>query len=403
VRMRGNVGRGGVLLGMLAALVIVAALMPIARPAQADGGAPNLIYVVGGGPSDEDLVVIDVQQRAVAWRLPLSGVPYAVALSPDGRYAYVTIASNGMLDVIDAHDKKVVAELPVGKEPTGMALDTTTATQRLLVTDAGESALMVVDATRHTVLDTITVGSHPSSVAIAGPASGIKDPAHAEAWVTSTDGKSVSVVDLVTLKVIATIPMPAPALTVIIPQTSQVAYVGLDDGSIEVVRLASHTALGSLFTLKGSASAQMDYNAVTGSIYVPDPTGNVVQVLRPATGDSGIMPSEPIRTLPFGDEPAAVAIPFDGSFAVIAHRATGQVTMLDLGTQKPIAQVQVFGHPVALITGSYPPALSGVNAAAVGLIITVIVLGGFVVVGQLLIITNRRTKKMQKRQAANDA
>ena len=75
----------------LSAAAAVALLAP--QPIYADGGAPNLAYVVGGGASGGDLVVIDIGQRRVTGHIHLGGDPEGVVLSVDGGLAYVTQAA----------------------------------------------------------------------------------------------------------------------------------------------------------------------------------------------------------------------------------------------------------------------------------------------------------------------
>src|SRR5690348_5317314 len=68
--------------------------------AHADGGAPNLAYVVGGGADRAQLVVVDVARRQVTGHVELGSDPRAVVLSLDGRYAYVPRAGRNDVAVV---------------------------------------------------------------------------------------------------------------------------------------------------------------------------------------------------------------------------------------------------------------------------------------------------------------
>ena len=59
-------------------------------------------------------------------------------------YAYVPNEKSGTLSVIDTRTDTVVREIKAGKRPRGIAADPAGAT--LFVTDAGDSALLVLDA-----------------------------------------------------------------------------------------------------------------------------------------------------------------------------------------------------------------------------------------------------------------
>jgi len=386
----------------LAALVLLVFTFSFASPARADGGAPNLVYIAGSGANANDLVVADIAGKNVTAHIAVGGKPVAVALSFDNRFAYVTQSASNSLAIVDAQAKNVSASIPLGAQPTGIAVDPSASANRLIVVNAGGDSASVVDPDARHVVATIPVGHTPTGVAIAGPSSGIRDVNSAEIYVANSGGDSVSVIDDTTLKVIATIAVPGGPESIVIPQNggiSGVAYVGTRSGAIVAIRLVDHQVLGALFQLQGGASAQMDYNATNGQIYVPDPSAGVVQVLRPASpgaaGSAPSLPAEPLRTLPFPGGPAAVAIPNDGSYAFVAARDTGYVAMYDLSQHRIVATLDVGGAPVGMVTGSYPPLLGAQAGAVLSVVLTVAVLGTLAVVAFLFIRADRRRQEHQ--------
>jgi hypothetical protein len=148
----------------------------------------------------------------------------------------------------------------------------------------------------------------------------------------------------------------------------------------------------------------MDYNAISGSIYVPDPSGNAVQVLRPASpgaaGSSPSLPEEPVRTLPFPNAPSAVAIPADGTFGMVTEvspgGSSGKATMLDLSTRQPMATFDVGGKPVAVITGPNPPLLDRQTGVIVGFALTGAMLIALGVAGYFFLRSDRRNEANAK-------
>src|SRR5262249_37907818 len=105
----------------VSALLLVLVLAPV-HVARADGGAPNLAYIAGGGANGEELVVIDVTKRQVTQRTPLNGAPAAVLLSADSRSAYVALPASNSLAVVDASSHRVATSIVVGPGPRGLAL-----------------------------------------------------------------------------------------------------------------------------------------------------------------------------------------------------------------------------------------------------------------------------------------
>lgn len=357
----------------LALALALDVLAPLAAPrvAYADGGAPNLAYVVGGGSHGDDLVVVDIAQRRVTGHVHLGGDPRAVILSLDGRFVYVAQAAANDVAVVDAHALQVVGKMPTGRGPSAMGLDTML-NGYLYVANSASNTVTVFDLGQQRPIATIPVGKHPAGIAVAGPASGISEGDDGEVYVTNTDNDTVSVISENHARVIAVIPVPGGPLSVVVPASGGVAYVGTRAGTIVALSLASHRVLGTLLQLKGSASGGMDYDGVTGQIYVPDPAAGVVDVLRPVSvDDSGAAPSlpaEPARTLNLGGGPAAVAITFDGAFGFVAQRDAGRVAMLDVGTHKTLTTLAVGGGPRAIITGAYPPVLNRQAANVLGIL-----------------------------------
>jgi YVTN family beta-propeller protein len=395
-RMRWLIWRTALSVALATWLLAGASLFTVAR---ADGGAPNLSYIVGGGSSADNLTIIDIGARKIAATVPIGGEPRAVALSVDARYAYVTQAARNQVAVVDASSHTVTATIPTGAQPAGLLLDTTTTTTRLLVANSGADTVSVLNPDARKTVATIQVGQHPTAVALAGPGNELPSAGKPEYYVSNSDADSVSVIDAGSLKVVATVPVSGGPLAVVIPQSGGVAYVGTRSGAIVVIRLVDRRPLGTVFQLRG-APGQMDYNAISGSIYVPDPTGNAVQVLRPtspgASGSSPSVPDEPIRTLPFPNAPSAVAIPADGTFGMVTQTAPGNATMLDLSTRQPLATFDVGGKPVAVITGPNPPLLDRQTGVIVGFALTGLMLVALGVVGYFFLRSDRRNEAKAK-------
>jgi YVTN family beta-propeller protein len=328
------------------------------RVAQADGGAPNLAYIVTEAANGGNLVIIDLGTGQVAAHVEVGGDPRAVVLSVDSRLAYVSQAANDAIAVVDARTRRVVGALPTGDAPGAMALDIAV-TGYLYVVNAAGASVTALNLTQQRAVATIPVGKSPRGIAVAGPGSGIANPGDAEVYVANAESDSVSVISTRSHQVIADIPVPGGPQEVVVPATGGVAYVGTSEGAIQALDLASHQVIGQLLRLRGGAPGVMDYDAVTGQIYVPDPVAGVVEVLRPAAPASGDsqpnLPDEPVRTLPFTGEPTAVAITFDGALGFVAQRDTGKVAMFDASTYSTLTTFTVGDAPRALITGAYPP------------------------------------------------
>ncbi len=268
------------------------------------------------------------------------------------------------LAIVDATARTVTATIPVGSGPTSLALDLSQTPNLLYVADSGGSSVTVVDPGAQQVRATIPVGLHPAGIAVALPGTGIAEtePDDAEVYVANSGSDTVSVISTKRRQVIATIPAPGGPFGITIPQTGGVAYVSTRAGTVLALSLATHQLAGVVLRTSAGPLGTMDYDAVTGQVYVPDPSANAVDVLAPVaattSGTLAALPTEPARVLHIAGTPVAVAITFEGSYGFVAQRTSGSVTLLDAATHQIQATISVGGAPQAIVTGPYPPSVS---------------------------------------------
>lgn len=385
------------------ALALVAALLQGAvHIAWADGGAPNLAYVVGGGSGGSDLDVIDMGKRSVSWHITLASAPNSVLLSADGHQVFVTEPAANQVIFLGARSHHQDVALTLGGQPTAMALDLSSSPNALYVTESVANRVTVVDTSKRRLLATIPVGSHPGGIAIAGSSGGIPDPHDAQVYVANAGSDTVSVISSRQRRVVATIPVPGGPLGVVIPASGGVAYISTHDGAIVAIDLAHQTPLGDVLRTPGDVFGVMDYDAVTGQIYVPDATANQVDVLAPvsitssASGPAMSVPHEPTHTIVAPGQPAAAAITFDGAYALVAEPGDGTLAILDAVTRGTLKRVQVGGQPRAVITGAYPSLVSQTAA----FIIDVLFIGAILLMPLLFYVSERRRQRRKRQRAA---
>ena len=110
------------------------------------------------------VTVIDTVDNSVAGTVAVGTSPGGVAVSPDGRKAYVANRGSNTLSVIDVETLSVTATLPTGLLPSGVAVSADGT--RVYVTNYTSNSVTVVDATTDTVTATIPVGSRPQGIAV---------------------------------------------------------------------------------------------------------------------------------------------------------------------------------------------------------------------------------------------
>lgn len=133
------------------------------------------------------------------------GAPHLVAISPDGKHAYVTDDARGTLDVIRLDGIRVTSTTMVGLGAHHMA---SSPNQHRLWIALGESATKIV------VVDTTDI-DHPSVIGSFDPGFLAHDlafsPDGRQVWITASNGPDVSVFDAVTRRLLFRVPVgPGP-------------------------------------------------------------------------------------------------------------------------------------------------------------------------------------------------
>ncbi len=156
---------------------------------------------------------------------------------------------------------------------------------------------------------------------------------------------------------IASIPIPGGPQYVTIP-AGEFVYVTTRSGSVYAIDLASRQPLPPLLT--GGQFGPMDYDAITGEVYVLDMQHKLIDVLSPITPGTTTPQHEPDHTIRLGVAPQSIAITSDGQLGFIALQG-GNVAMLDIPGRQIFNTIFVGDDPHFIITGLYPPAVGDAN------------------------------------------
>jgi DNA-binding beta-propeller fold protein YncE len=354
------------------------------RPLQAsaDGGAPNLAYVSG---TAQGISAIDISQQKVTNTLALTGDPHTILLSIDGRLLYVTQPELGLVVVIAAKTQQEVCKAKLAGRPTLLTLDPGTNT----LYAAGNEATTVsaLDPTTCAVKQTLRTQGGVYGLAVAVVGLGIAGGTGNQIWVA--DERSLKAFDSAG-KQITSIPVAGGPGYICIP-TGPTLYVTTRQGSVVTVDLNTKQVLATL--LQGGPFGPMDYDAITGKVYVPDILHKQLDVLTPVNGGMQTFPHEPGRIIQLDGEPQAVAITSDGQLGFVALD-NGRVVMLDVPGRQIVQTFTVGGTPHFVVTGLYPSLFSLTPQQATGINILSILLhyGGaavIVLVAVVAVVWNR--------------
>jgi YVTN family beta-propeller protein len=179
---------------------LVAPIMDGQAYALAINSAGTRVYVASPDPAQGSgsVAVIDTATSLVLATVPVGIGPEGIAISPDGARIYVTntfSADNVM--VIDTSSNAVVSSLRTGAGPRGIALDGTG--RRAYVANGTDNTVAVIDTRRNRVTATVPVGTFPLAVAVS--------PDGTRVYVVNNASHTVSVLDTRQNRLLATIPV----------------------------------------------------------------------------------------------------------------------------------------------------------------------------------------------------
>jgi YVTN family beta-propeller protein len=302
----------------------------------AESAGEDLAYVANLRAST--VSVIDVPARRVVARVPVGAEPDGVAVSPDGSRIYVANFAGNSVSVIDAATRSVIATIPVDTGPVGVAV-TPDGAQVYVANKLAASASVIHTATMSVIATTLLIaGDRPDAVAIT--------PDGRFAYVTNSRKRSVSIIDTMTHEVAKVLPVDPGPVRVVMDPVRPAAYVAsFNAGTVSIIDTASQEVQAVL-------PVSM---APTGLAIAPD--GSTLYTV----GTGGLVPIDLATTtvLPAIDgippsSSRAVAVTTDATSVYVTSLDDGTTTIVDI-TQNRVAGVLCLdGGPFAIAIAGTP-------------------------------------------------
>ncbi len=231
--------------------------------------------------------------------LPGHPVPAGIAFSRDGGMAYVALSRNNSLGVVDARERRLVREVPVGLAPFGVALAAKAG--KVFVSNRG--------------------GRRPAEGETVAPSAGtqVLTDAKTGAAISGT----LSVVDLRTFAVKEIAIGLGPATMAVSPDERTVAVANAHSDSVSIVDVATLRATDVKIPawpegVLGSQPNGVSFTPDGKSLYVACGGNNAVSVLTLSNGKWKVAGAVPTAWFPSG-----IAVGADGSLRVINIKGLG--------------------------------------------------------------------------------
>ena len=244
-----------------------------------------------------DLTVVDASTDAVLATIPLGKRPRGIAVSPDRRTLYVALsgsppagpgvdekslpppdrAADG-IGVVDLRAGKLVKVLPGGSDPEQVAVSRDG--RQLFVANEDAAQLSVIDVALGRVAETFKIGAEPEGVSVS--------PDGRLVYVTSEGDGAVFVVDVAGHKVVKSVEVPPRPRSIAFLPNGTRAYVTSENGAaLTVIDTATHDVVGSVAL--GEGMRPMGVVAAPDGKFVYSTTGRSRMVLIVDTSSNQVV------------------------------------------------------------------------------------------------------------------
>lgn len=185
-------------------------------------GAPEDVAITPDGKTayvvtNDEVVPIDVATNKAGAPISIPIFGRAIAITPDGRFAYVTsVFVTDVVTKIDLATNTAVAEIPVGDNLFGVAV--TPDSRTVYVASSNDGSVYPIDVATNAVGPAIPVGTFPSAVAVT--------PDGTSAYVLRSSEAKLVRIDVATNAVTGSIPGVGGVELAIAPNSAKAYAVG---------------------------------------------------------------------------------------------------------------------------------------------------------------------------------
>jgi YVTN family beta-propeller protein len=301
-----------------------------------------------GNFGDGTVSVIDTTTNTVVATIPVGANPTGVAVTADGSRAYIASvhfgSTYGPLSVIDTTTNMVVSSYTMGP---GQGVGVTPDGRKVYVALTGSCAVAIVDTVTGQVIAPLVADCYPVGIAIA--------PDGSKAYIAHQDTTNVSIIDTTTNAVTFFpvggyhngIAISADGSRIYLTDN---AYKNVNSPSVSVVDAATHSLIATIPVGGGPFGIALTPDG--SKAYVADYDDNTVSVIATSTNNV-------IATIPVGVEPQGVAFTPDGRRAYVTNLGSNNVSVIDTASNTVSGSISVGNRPYSYGFFIQPAASAG--------------------------------------------
>ncbi|MEL7425048.1 MAG: cytochrome D1 domain-containing protein [Bacteroidota bacterium] len=310
------------------------------------------IKAVNGSGLESKLAEVQMRWEHLT-TIPVEQSPGSIAISPDGKYAFVANLLSNTVTVIAIREENmpVVKNITVGQYPTAIAI--TPGGEYAMVSSTGPSsvAVIAIQEKNMRVVKNINIPGVPFTIAFT--------PDNKYALVVDMDSKTVSVIDMAKMTVQSTIKVGQSPNSIAISPDGKYALVVNSEGIVSVIDMEEMRVQNTIKLGQGSQSIAISSNgeyALVGKDY-----SNMVSVI-----DMAKMAVQ--NTITVGQAPASIAISPDGKYALAVNFDSQTVSVIDTAKMAVQNTIKIRQGPQSLAispNGGYALVSNGSNTVSI--------------------------------------
>jgi YVTN family beta-propeller protein len=295
--------------------------------------------------SEFQLAVVDPATQKVVLKLPTGLGPHEVAVSPDGRTAYVSNfgrysvypagdtehdKAGHTITVIDLVDRKVKTTFDLGTHTGPHGMTVSHDGKLVWVTTETPQAVLELDSATGKILHVWNTNQERSHMIVA-------TPNETKFYVTNTVSGSVSVIDRTSSEVKVVSTGPGTEGIAISPDGKEVWAASRLDDKISIISTATHTIVAA-FPSGGKGPKRMDFTPDGTQVWVTNPSSNQTTVFDARA-------RELLASLTLSKSPSGVYISSDGRRAYITNAVANELTFIDVMSRKIVNTMPIGSDP----------------------------------------------------------
>jgi YVTN family beta-propeller protein len=292
------------------------------------------VYVAN--ESSNSVTVIDGRTFQVLATVDSRGdATHDLALSRDGGLLLATNLASGRVSLIDTTAMETIGSVYTGQRSHVVAF--TNDDRQAWIANIAENNVSILDIPTRRILGTIPTGAGPTGLAFS------RDGRFA--YVSNQGDKTVAVVDTVTQAVVKRIPVGTNPHFLILGPDGRIWGCNTGSNDIYVIDPSTQDVVGSFQVGPAPQQIAFGYKGLQGPLaYVTVAGFNKVLVLG---GD--ISRLRVMEEIEVGDGPNGVWGNPQGTRVFVVHERSNDLRVIDTGTGRVIATVQVGRKPIRVV------------------------------------------------------